>query len=171
MPEVERLSLKFGQLSLSVEATSFDGEGDGGKQPTDEATSNEGKKPAAEQGNEGKKPAAEQGVSSEGASSTEKVKPTPTRSTKVPKTPEEDSGPSGFYVLWSVPEKHKGERLLGVHQCTWKTMCKLLPGGSLAGSGCCDCKKFASKSEAVAYYYKRHKHGVVCEVYEYETQD
>ena len=156
MPEVERLSLKFGQLSLSVEATSFDGEGDGGKQPTDEATSNEGKKPAAEQG-----------VSSEGASSTEKVKPTPTRSTKV----EEDSGPSGFYVLWSVPEKHKGERLLGVHECTWKTMCELLPRSSLAGSGCCDCKKFTSKSEAVAYYYKRHKHGVVCEVYEYETQD
>ena len=156
---IERLRLKFGSLALTVETAA------------NEATEPKNKPADREADHEEPKDHEEPGdfFSPREKPEAPPRKPTPCKTTTVPPKTEKPSKPSSYYVVWAVPDKAEHKELLGVHKITWSSMCKLLPGGSLAGSGVQDCKKFHTEAEAVEYYYRRHKGETECKVHKYKA--
>ena len=156
---MERLRLKFGSLALTVETSA-------GETANNEAGNDQ---EAAQDSSAFLSPRDTPEVVPEGpVPSTRTTRPRPKAMAAT------GSQKASYYVVFALP-KAKGsepdqglaDKLLGVHKCSWKTMCKVLPGGTLAGSGVQDCKKFATEDEAVEYYYRRHEGNVECKVHEY----
>ena len=72
-----------------------------------------------------------------------------------------------YYVVWSAPDV---PHLVGVHHCSWPTLAALLPGGYLVGSGVLDCKRFDDEANAVAYFFDRNHTAHSCSVFERSDQ-